>query len=190
MAGEASGERGRAGRPRRFGVPGSSTLLSSGAMLTIPAHPRCPNCDYDLHGLPGARCPECGMAVNLVALMQPRRSAFEPYGLRLALMAAVMLFAVPMGISIIAVVHGVAGGDSIRSALRSVPDAAWVTFFALPYWRPSAILMSVAIAAAIALFAAALTPRRRWYLALLGVLLIDAAWIVSVWCGVQVFMNI
>lgn len=105
-------------------------------------------------------------------------------------MAAGVVLAVPIGISVIAFVQEIARRESIGTAFASMPDAAWVTLFTLPFWRPSAILMSVAVAAAIALFTAALTPRRRWYLALLGVLIVDAAWIVSIWCGVQEFMNI
>ncbi len=159
-------------------------------MLTDPAHLRCPTCDYDLHGLRGPRCPECGTTVDLEALRRSTRAAVEPYCLRLALMAAGVVLAVPIGISVIAFVQEIARRESIGTAFASMPDAAWVTLFTLPFWRPSAILMSVAVAAAIALFTAALTPRRRWYLALLGVLIVDAAWIVSIWCGVQEFMNI
>lgn len=159
-------------------------------MLANPSHLRCPVCRYDLHGLGGPRCPECGTIVNLAALMRSRRSSVETYYLRLALMAAGVLLAVPIGISIIGFVQEISHRQSIDVALASMPDAARVTVFAPPYWPPSAILLSVVAAIAIGLFAAALTARRRWYLAVLGVLMVDAAWIFSIWCGVQVVMNI
>jgi predicted Zn-ribbon and HTH transcriptional regulator len=35
-------------------------------------YPECANCGYNVHGLPGSRCPECGSQLRAVGLVWKR----------------------------------------------------------------------------------------------------------------------
>ncbi|MBI5865956.1 MAG: hypothetical protein HZB38_15920 [Planctomycetes bacterium] len=57
-----------------------SSIQASVATVDAP-HPHCPKCDYDLTGLPEARCPECGGAFSWQDVFeQPKTIAFERAG--------------------------------------------------------------------------------------------------------------
>lgn len=158
-------------------------------MTTGEPHPRCPHCDYDLHRLRGSTCPECGATVDLESLLNPDFAPIVPYTSRLVFMTFGLLLAVPVGLALMAVVGRLWESGGFWEAMLTIPASISVAFLALAWWPPSLILIIAAVAIAVPLFVAASTPRHRWYLALIGVLLVDAAWVVSIWCGVQDIMN-
>lgn len=50
----------------RLALVGGATMLAALALPALPARipGHCPRCNYDLRGLPEARCPECGGSVG------------------------------------------------------------------------------------------------------------------------------
>jgi hypothetical protein len=96
----------------------------------------CPRCGYNLRGLSGRRCPECGDELTLrIGLVEPRMTAYLT----------------ALGASC----AGVGGSGLFTALAMSVADANW--------WREtSAKLLLVLLVVASAMLALALWKRRRF----------------------------
>lgn len=145
--------------PRRDGIEGDT-------------HLRCPQCTYDLHGIPKRRCPECGFGFdyaalrNLAELAEINREGVARRVMAAALVAIAAVYsAASEALHLYGAVQLLAGaavfvptyGGIVRFAdiydgLRSVPSlilaaAAWMLLTLMFFLGPGGLIIATGITA-------------------------------------------